>query len=180
MLRAAVFPQRDRSSGLTDRYTDWGVDSSYLTALGSGGSLSAMIRFEHESGNLSASCALGLVGESADPHCARFELAEWRAAVRYTWQDRVGLSLAPFKITGSRNVGLFGGNGLPDSSGLMGQVDYTLWPAGNSPLGPLANARIGVQYTIYDKFNGSRRNFDGLGTNAHDNDALRAFLWLAF
>jgi hypothetical protein len=62
----------------------------------------------------------------------------------------------------------------------MGEVDYTLWPNGHSPLGALVNARVGVQYTLYGKFNGRRRDFDGAGANARDNDVLRVFTWLAF
>jgi hypothetical protein len=42
------------------------------------------------------------------------------------------------------------------------------------------NARIGVQYTLYGKFNGARHNFDGAGANAVDNNALRLFAWFAF
>jgi len=75
---------------------------------------------------------------------------------------------------------VFDGNGKPDSNGVMGQVDYTLWPASNSLLGPRVNARVGVQYTLYGKFNGRRHNFDGEGRDASDNDLLRVFTWIAF
>lgn len=179
VLKAAIFPGRDRSSGFTDRYTDWGVDSSWLKALGKD-SLSADLRFEHEQGNLRASCALGLVGDGSDVGCANYHLNELRAAVRYTWHGKVGLTVSPFSITGSRNFNLYGGNGLPNSNGVMGQVDFTPWGAGNSPLGPRFNARMGLQYTIYGKFNGRHRNFDFAGANAADNDALRVFTWIAF
>lgn len=180
ILKAAIFPGRDRSSGLSDRYTDFGLDASYLKTFGSGDAISAMLRFEHEKGNLRASCSVGLIGESTDPGCARYHLNEWRAAARYTLRDKVGFTLSPFSITGSQNFNLYGGNGRPDSNGIMGQVDYTFWPNGNSPLGPLVNARVGLQYTLYGKFNGRRHNFDGTGANARDNNAVRAFAWLAF
>ena len=62
----------------------------------------------------------------------------------------------------------------------MGQLDYTLWPASNSPFGPRFNARIGLQYTLYGKFNGARRNIAGTGMNAADNNDLRIFTWIAF
>ena len=180
ILKASIFPGRDASSAFSDSYTDWGVDASYLRQLGAHDALSASVRFEHEQGDLRASCALGLLGDDSNLGCARYHLNEWRASVRYTRNDRLGLTLSPFSISGSRNFNLYGGNGLPNSNGLMGQVDYTLWPNGNSPFGPLVNVRIGAQYTIYGKFNGRRHNFDGLGGNARDNDALRAFAWLAF
>jgi hypothetical protein len=179
-LKAALFPERDRSSGFTDRYTDWGLDSSWQKPLGSGDLISANIRYEHERADLRASCALALVGDGSDVACGRYHLNEWRAAARYTLHDKIGFTVSPFSISGSHNDNVFDGSGRPNSNGVMGQVDYTFWPAGDSPLGPLVNARVGVQYTVYGKFNGRRHNFDGAGANAADNDALRLFTWVAF
>ena len=178
-LKAALFPGRDHSSGLTDHYTDLGLDTSWQGPIGSD-MLSINARYEHERGDLRASCALGLIGDGGDPDCARYHLNELRAAVRYTWHDKVGVTVSPFSITGSHNDNVFEGSGNPDSNGLMGQVDYTLWPDGKGPLGPLFNARIGVQYTVYGKFNGRRHNFDEEGSDAADNNVLRLFTWIAF
>lgn len=180
ILNAAIFPGRDRSTGSTDRYTDWGIDSSWIKTFGSNDAITANVRFEHEHGNLRASCRLELIGDGTDLGCARYHLAEWRAAVRYTWHGKVGISFSPFSISGSQNSNLFDGNGRPDSNGVMGQVDFTPWGAGDSPLGPLLNTRVGIQYTLYGKFNGRKHNFDFAGTNAADNNAFRAFLWIAF
>jgi hypothetical protein len=179
-LKAALFPERDRSSGFTDQYTDLGLDGSWQKTLGKTDTLSVNLRYEHEHADLRASCALALVGDGSDIACGRYHLNEWRVAARYTLHDRIGLTLSTFSISGSRNIRVFDGNGLPDSNGVMGQLDYTLWPTGNSPLGPRANARVGLQYTLYGKFNGARHNFDGSGSNAADNNVLRAFTWVAF
>jgi len=179
-LRASLFPERDRSSGFTDSYTDLGLDTSWQKTIGSSDTVSFNLRYEHERANLRASCALGLIGDGSDISCGRFHLNEWRAAARYTLHDKIGFTLSPFSITGSRNANVFDGNGKPDSNGVMGQVDYTFWPASNSPLGPRFNARVGAQYTRYGKFNGRHRNFDGEGANASDNDVLRVFTWVAF
>jgi hypothetical protein len=179
LLKAEIFPGRDRSSGFTDRYADWGLDSSWQKTIGANDSLTANVRFEHENGNLRASCALGLIGDGTDPGCARYHLNEWRAAVRYTWHDKVGFTVSPFSITGSHNDNLYD-SGSPNSNGIMGQIDFTPWGAGNSPLGPRFNGRVGLQYTVYGKFNGRRHNLDLAGANAADNNALRAFVWVAF
>jgi hypothetical protein len=40
--------------------------------------------------------------------------------------------------------------------------------------------KIGLQYVLYTEFNGGTTNFDGAGRNAHDNNTLFAFAWLAF
>lgn len=179
-LQAALFPQRDRTSGLTDHYTDWGLDSSWQKVIGKSDMLSANVRYEHERGDLRASCALGLIGDGTDVGCGHYSLNEWRAAVRYTLKDKFGFTLSPFSISGSQNGNVFDGSGRPDSNGLMGQADYTFWPDGKSPLGPLVNARVGIQYTFYGKFNGRRHNLDGGRADARDNDVLRLFTWIAF
>jgi hypothetical protein len=178
-LKAALFPARDQSSGFTDHYTDLGFDGSWQKTFGSD-NLSANFRYEHERADLRASCALGFIGVDHDLACGRYHLDELRAAVRYTLHDRVGLTFSGFSITGSRNTNVFEGDGSPNSNGLTGQIDYTFWPASNSPLGPRFNARVGIQYTLYGKFNGARHNFDGMGANATDNNALRLFTWIAF
>ena len=40
--------------------------------------------------------------------------------------------------------------------------------------------RIGVQYTVYSKFNGARTNYDSAGANASDNNTFRVFTWVAY
>jgi hypothetical protein len=44
---------------------------------------------------------------------------------------------------------------------------------------PFANARVGLQYTVYTKYDGASTNYDGTGRNASDNNTLYLFLWLA-
>lgn len=179
VLKASIFPGRDRSSGLADHYTDWGVDASYQKTLRSD-AVTANVRYEHENGNLRASCALELIGDGTDLGCGRYQLNEWRVAVRYTWHEKLGFTISPFGITGSQNLNLYPASGLPDSSGVMGQIDFTPWGDGKSPLGPLLNMRVGIQYTHFGTFNGRRHDFDSFGANASDNNALRAFAWTAF
>jgi hypothetical protein len=179
-LKASIFPARDRSSGFADHYRDIGLDTSWQKTIGSNDAISFNLRYENEDADLRASCALALIGDGSTTDCGHYHLDEWRAAIRYTRHDRLGFTISPFSITGSRNTNVFAGSGSPDSNGVMGQLDYTLWPSGNSPLGPLVNARVGLQYTIYGEFNGARHNFDGNGANAADNNALRLFMWVAF
>jgi hypothetical protein len=62
----------------------------------------------------------------------------------------------------------------------MVQLDGTPWGAGNSPLGRRFNTRVGIQYTAYTSFDGASHNYDGLGSNAGDNNTLRVFLWAAY
>jgi hypothetical protein len=45
---------------------------------------------------------------------------------------------------------------------------------------PLANLKLGAQYTIYTRFNGASRNYDGFGRSASGNNTLFLYAWLAF
>jgi len=180
LLKAQIYPGRDSSSGFSDHYADVGLDASWQKALSKGDTVALNLRYAHEASNLEASCALGLFGNASTPDCARTTLDEVRGDISYYWHGKVGLTLNPFLITGSSNANLFAPTNRPDSNGIITQVDYTPWGAGNSPLGPLFNVRMGVQYTAYGRFNGAVRNYDGNGANASDNNTLRFFTWLAF
>lgn len=179
-LRAALNPERDRSSGYTDHFADVGLDASWQKPLPSGDIFAANLRYVHESANLQASCTLALIGDGSSADCAKTKLNEVRGDVTYNWRGKIGATLGAFSTTGSSNSDLYGPSGKPDSNGVMAQLDYTPWGAGNSPLGPRANLRIGLQYTAYGKFDGARHAYDGAGANASDNNALRLFTWLAF
>ena len=65
-LKAALFPERDRSSGRTNRYTDIGVDASWIKPLKSD-MLTLNARYTHEKQSLDATCALGMADGSIEP-----------------------------------------------------------------------------------------------------------------
>jgi hypothetical protein len=177
-MRADIHPGLDVSTGLTDRYTDVGVDGSYYAALADADVITINTRYLHEAQSLRATCALAGAGGG----CASNTLNDVRFTGSYYWRNRIGLTVGVFDLTGSSNPTLYAGNRTfrPDSAGVTFQVDGTLFPASDSPLGRRFNARAGLQYTHYTRFDGARRDFDGLGANAADNDALRLFLWAAY
>ncbi len=45
---------------------------------------------------------------------------------------------------------------------------------------PVQYLRIGLQYTMYDRYNGASHNYDGAGRNASDNDSLFLYFWGAY
>jgi hypothetical protein len=176
-LKAAINPGRDRSTGLTDHYSDIGVDASYMLPTARGDTFTVQARYTHEAQNLAATCSLNALPLD----CAHTSLGELRGDVAYSYRGKLGLTLAAITINGPSNTFLYSGpHARPDSDGVMGQIDYTPWGAGNGPLGPLVSLRVGAQYTAYGKFNGARYNFDGAGANATDNNAFRLFTWVAF
>jgi hypothetical protein len=184
-LRAALFPGRERSAGRTDRYTDLGVDTSWIKPVGPG-TLTLNARYTHEKQSLDATCLLGMddgsIPQGSLSTCANNSVNEVRADASYYWHNAVGVTVSPFSITGSANSLIYAGNRVPkpNSSGVEFQVDATPWGKGNSPLGPRFNMRVGAQYTLYRHFNGARSDFDFSGRNARDNNTLRVFSWVAF
>jgi len=39
---------------------------------------------------------------------------------------------------------------------------------------------VGVEYTMFNRFNGASSNYDGFGRSARDNDTLFLYAWAAF
>jgi hypothetical protein len=177
-LRARIHPGADHASGLSDRYTDLGLDASYQKTLPHGDVLTVDSRYIHEAQKLAATCALA--GSTATA-CAANHLNDVRLNAAYYWRDRVGLTLGAFDTFGSANPTVYPDHRTfkPDSSGLTLQLDATPWGAAAQPARRL-NMRIGLQYTHYLRFDGARRDIDGSGRSAADNDTLRLFAWSAF
>ena len=184
-LHAGLFPGRDRSTGRSDRYTDLGLDTSWIKPLGPD-TLTLNARYTHEKQSLDATCLLGMADGSIDvvrlSACADNSLNEVRADASYYWRNMIGFTVSPFSISGSRNPFIYADNRTfkPNSSGVQFQLDGTPFGRGKSPFGPRFNMRVGVQYTLYRTFNGARFNFDNSGRKASDNNTLRVFNWVAF
>jgi hypothetical protein len=176
-MRASVHPGLDRSTGVTDRYTDYGADASWQKAFASSDVFSVNTRYTHEHQDLRATCVLA----EADVGACRAGLDELRGDVSYYWRNKIGLSVQGFDTFGSTNPVIYAGNRTfrPSSTGVMFQIDAT--PFGGLPQpARRPNLRVGVQYTIYSTFNGAGANFDGAGRRASDNNTVRVFTWVAF
>jgi hypothetical protein len=112
----------------------------------------------------------------------------FRAKLSYVYQARYGGSIAFFNLTGStntanqtagfdqtgtlvRNEGA--GSNLSGNPATRGWTLEAFWT-------PIQYLRIGAQYTMYSRFNGASSNYDGFGRNAHDNNTLFLYTWLAY
>lgn len=177
-MKAGIYPGRDRSTGLTDRYSDLGLDGSYYRAFANGDVLTLNSRYVHERQRLDASCALA--GLASD--CAAGHIDDVRADISYYWRDKIGATLAAFDTFGPASTFTYpdARTAKPDSSGIMLQVDDTLFGDGSSPVGPRFAMRAGAQLTHYMQFDGAHSNYDGAGAAASDNDTARVFLWFAY
>lgn len=173
-LRASLYPGRDTTTGFTDRYTDLGLDASYQLPRANGDVFSVNARYLHEIQKLDASFALGNTSNVNNT------LDDLRVDASYYFRNAIGFTAGVFDTTGSVDPLRFGGRtGRPNSSGVVLQLDGTPFGKG-SAVGSWFNVRFGIQYTVYASFDGARRNFDGAGTNASDNNTVRVFTWLAF
>ena len=66
----------------------------------------------------------------------------------------------------------FVGNFSPDTNGWIGEIAYIPFISSVAPGWPWLNARIGLQYTWYEKFNGTT-------VGAASNNTLFLYAWLA-
>jgi hypothetical protein len=182
-MQTAIYPGLDRSLGLTDDYTDLGVDASYIKTLQSGDVVTVNGRYIHEGQDLNYTCATAVGSGVACP--TSISLNDVRVDASYYWRNKIGATVQVFNTTASANPFVFGNvdgfrTNRPDSTGVTLQLDGTPFGAGTSPLGPRFNMRLGVQYTFYTEFNGAASNWDGAGAKASDNNSFRVFTWIAY
>ncbi len=163
--------------GPVNRYRDIGLDASYMY-LGKGlHNFTAYASYIRE--DQDHSFDRGPNGGGADNLNDR--LYEFRFNTSYYYDQTYGVTLARFSTHGTRDATVYGfsATGSPDTAGTVIQIDWTPWGKEKSWARPYANARFGLQYTIYDKFDGASSNYDGAGRNASDNNTLFLFLWAA-
>jgi hypothetical protein len=174
-FNASVQPDRT-AGGPSNRYNDLGVDGQYqllgtrehiVTVQGS-----LMREQQHRNALFAAGEAERMSGT----------LHETKLNVSYNYLQTWGASLGHFVTTGSADAVLYGANAgaSPNTSGTILQADWTPWGKESSWMAPWANLRVGAQYTLYNKYNGASKNYDGAGRNASDNNTLVLFAWTSF
>jgi hypothetical protein len=150
----------------TDHYTDIGVDSQYQYS-GENYWLTVRSSYYHENQKLNASQFLGLSANLSN------QLNSFRtsASLSYGSDNIVELTGGYFNIWGSQDMGLYMNSPTfsPNSSGWIGEIAYVPFGVSGPKIWPWANARIGLQYTWYDTFNGAS------GASARDNNTLAIY-----
>ena len=170
------------TSGATDKYRDIGVDASYQFLGTRRHVFTLNSSLIHEKKTLDASLAAGDVGRSDNTTNAL------NLNGSYYFDNTYGVTLGYFNNFGSKeDTTAFTSNpldgsrtGLTDTSGYILQADWSPFGKENSWGAPLANVRLGAQYTMYSRYNGSSTNYDGNGRDASDNDTLMLMIWTAF
>jgi len=123
------------------------------------------------------------LGDAQSPHgeVQRFDLS-----ASYFRNQTWGLTAAVFDVSGDTDPTLFAPDvlygsrkGDTDTNGVILQADWTPFGKEDSWRAPWANLRLGVQYTMYNEFNGASSNYDSFGRDASDNNTLFLFAWTA-
>jgi hypothetical protein len=163
-LSADLYPSG--ITGLTDKYTDIGVDLNYEKNLGSD-MITTHTTWVHESQNIDASLAPETGSVPAN------SLNSFKLVGNYYIHNEYGFSLGYFSINGDAVPALYTDsslNGKPNSDGLIAQFNYAPW----------LNTKFSLQYVAYNKFDGASSNYDGSGRNASDNNTVYVDSWIAF
>ena len=170
-LVADIFPSG--VTGITDNFTDIGVDAQVEHRLGSAGVLIGRTTYIHERQSLDALVAQDTAGAAN----LRNTLETFRVNASYLPSPRLNVTLGYFDTRGTSDAILYppesvtgSATGSPNSSGGVAELDFNAWQ----------NARLGAQYVAYRRFNGGTTSYDGAGRNASNNNALYLFTWLAF
>ena len=155
----ATFPQ-------SNRFTDIGFDSQYqyqgdnywITVRGS---------YIHEMQSLDPANGF------ADNTSNTLNSAKLYGSFAYGNDNRIVLSGQLFDTWGSTDATEYGtANGSPNTNGFTAEIAYIPYILSRPTFWPWANARLGLQYTWYNKF-------DGTTAGASDNNTLNAYLWVA-
>jgi hypothetical protein len=167
---AHMYPQG--VSGPTNNYTDAAVDAQ-IEHKAKIGMWIGRAAFIHESQTLSAFVA------AAPPGAANLHetLSTFRTNLTFEPSMRYALTAGYFQTTGTSDAVIFAPapltgsrTGSPNSRGEIGEFAVNPWQ----------NTRFGLQYVLYNLFNGASSDYDAAGRKAADNNTLFAYLWVAF
>ena len=174
-FRAALRPDRNLASP-SNTYSDVGVDAQYQFLGTREHQVTVQASHVRERQRRDALVATGAADNATGV------LRETKLNASYHWRQTWGLSAGLFATAGSADSTLYGSsaNGSPDTRGRILQADWTPFGKEDSWGAPWANLRLGAQYTMFSRYNGAAKNYDGAGRNASDNDTLFVFAWVAF
>jgi hypothetical protein len=154
----------------TDKYTDVGVDSQYQYQ-GQNYWFTLRGTFIHENQKLDATFGSG----GSDNLTEKLNTVRAQASLAYGNYNRVVLTGQYFNTWGTSDATLYMTNASgfsPNSNGFTTEIAYIPFNMSKSPIWPWFNSRIGLQYTYYNKF-------DGTTVNAKNNNTLFLYLWVA-
>ena len=173
-LAAHTFPGRDETEG-HDGFSDVGVDAQYQY-LSDRHDWTVSANWIHEHQSLDASHDLGLASNHTN--------TLWTSAttVQYLFDKTYAIDAQYFLSGGNSDALMYGSRtGSPGSEGWVFELSYLPFNKHGGPaFWPASNAKLSLQYTLYQRFDGSHTNYDGGGRSADGNDTIYVEAWLAF
>lgn len=160
-------------AGPSDKFTDLGVDASYVLQGGDKHTVTFNGLYLTERQRLDATYAAGISSNLHD------SLRALNLNASYWYRNTWGITLGEFADDGSRDLALYGNDGRPDTRGSVVELDWNPFGKADSWMQPFANVRLGLQYTWYTRFSGLVTNIDGAGRRASDNDTLYLYAWVS-
>lgn len=158
-------------SPLTNHYTDVAFDTQYQYQ-GDNYWLTLRGTYIHEDQSLGASVALGTAQNLSNT----LDTMRLYASIAYGNDNRVVLSGQYFNTWGSEDPLLYASNPgcscSPNSNGYVAEISYIPFINSKSPVWPWGNVRVGLQYTYYNKL-------DGTTVGAQANNTLFLYAWFA-
>jgi hypothetical protein len=109
------------------------------------------------------------------------DLNDFNISASYIYDRTISFTAGYFNTWGTTDMSLYGtANGSPDSRYYKFDLAYLPFMNGGPDLWPWFNARIGILYTHYDKFDGTWSNVNSTGLKAGGNDTVFLYTWLMF
>ena len=179
-MTSDLYPDPTDPSGATSRYRDVGIDGQYQYILDPH-TVTAQFSYIKEKINWADQGGANPLG-AGNPSDT---LDSFRAKASYVYQAKYGGSLSLFHVNGSsdsmyQTTTLLNDPASPSVSGSLSTNPGTAGWTSEVFWIPIQNARIGLQYTAFTKFNGGSANYDGWGRNAKDNNTTFLYLWAAY
>jgi hypothetical protein len=177
-LWTKIFPA-GFSHGATDRFTDVALDGQYQY-ISKKHIFSVQTTWIYEIQRWNASFALGATGRESN------HLNTFRINGNYYHKSRLGTiggTVSYFLTTGNKDAVLYAPDpvdgsrtGSPESDGVILELDYLPLGGRFRSLSP----KLIAQYIIYNRFNGSRSNYDGFDRDASDNNTFFLLVQMMF
>ncbi|WP_298426496.1 cytochrome C [Rhodoblastus sp.] len=174
----------------TDIITDNGFDAQYQWITDTH-AVTLRANYIIERQNLVSSVLQGFAANNVD------YLRSLKLSGEYVYKNTYAFTATYFNINGTADMTLYAPNAnfSPNSEGWMFDASYLPFSRGGPSFWPWANARIGLTYTLYTRFNGGTNNIDPTAVDvngttlcnggsvtpycrkASDNNTLLAYAW---
>jgi len=146
-------------SGKQNKFTDVGFDFQFERRL-PGGAFTLHTSLINETE----------VRDTSSTQSTKLNFNSFKIDGNLYFKNGLGATLGYFNTSGTADENVGSSTNKPNSDGFIAQLEYLPW----------YNTKFALQYVAYNKFDGSKNNYDGNGRNATNNNTLYLLVWLNF